>query len=156
MGLLWGSVYSLLCVETVFLTLLLLPFISTQVWCRVFASLSFLYDWLDRCLSITWYFWVVFGLLSVLFASTLKDMWKYEAARNDHKDSIHGVDGLTREFDKSNLFRAQRNVYIVGLTLFLGLVIKRVLALILTLGKLRNEHGELKKKVQAGDSKKDD
>eukprot|EP00090_Calanus_glacialis_P007838 TRINITY_DN1626_c0_g1_i1.p1 TRINITY_DN1626_c0_g1~~TRINITY_DN1626_c0_g1_i1.p1 ORF type:complete len:157 (-),score=33.03 TRINITY_DN1626_c0_g1_i1:356-826(-) len=156
MGLLWGSVYSLLCVETVFLTLLLLPLISTQVWCRVFASLSFLYNWLDRLLSITWYFWVLFGLLSVLFTSTLKEMWKYEKVRQDHKEGVHGIDGLTREVDKTNLFRSQRNVYIVGLTLFLALVIKRVLALILTLGNLRNEHAELKKKVQAQDDKKDD
>jgi len=155
MGLLWGAVYSLLCFETVFLTLLLLPLISTQVWCRIFASFSFLYDWLDRLFSITWYFWVLFGLLSVLFASTLKEMWKYEQVRQDHKDSTYGVDGITREVDKTNLFRAQRNVYIVGLTLFLALVIKRVLALILTLGNLRAQHSDLRKQVEAQDDKKD-
>ena len=42
----------------------------------------------------------------------------------------------------------QRNVYIVGLALFLALVIKRVMALILTLGNLRNAHAELQKKVR--------
>ena len=73
-------------------------------------------------------------------------MWKYEQLREDHRDNGY-VDSTTRENDKANLFRSQRNVYIVGLTLFLALVIKRVLALILTLGNLRNEHQELKTKV---------
>ena len=97
-------------------------------------------------------------------AGTLKEMWKYEQVRQDHKDSTYGVDGITREVDKTNLFRAQvllldkvvlldslfllqRNVYIVGLTLFLALVIKRVLALILTLGNLRAQHSDLRKQV---------
>jgi len=154
MGFLWGSVYALLCAETIFLTILLLPFISTRIWCRVFASFSFLYGWLDRIVGITWYFWVFFGLLSVLFTSALKEMWKYEQVRKDHKDGTQIVDGLTREQDKTNLFRAQRNVYIVGLALFLALVIKRVMALILTLGNLRNAHAELQKKVEETESKK--
>ena len=97
-------------------------------------------------------------------AGTVKEMWKYEQVRQDHKDSTYGVDGITREVDKTNLFRAQvllldkvvlldslimlqRNVYIVGLTLFLALVIKRVLALILTLGNLRAQHSDLRKQV---------
>ena len=97
-------------------------------------------------------------------AGTLKEMWKYEQVRQDHKDSTYGVDGISREVDKTNLFRAQvllldkvvlldslfllqRNVYIVGLTLFLALVIKRVLALILTLGNLRAQHSDLRKQV---------
>ena len=86
----------------------------------------------------------------LLLSGTLKEMWKFERVRQEHKDSVHGVDGLTREVDKTNLFRSQRNVYIVGLTLFLALVIKRVLALILTLGNLRPEHGAgLRKKVKS-------
>ena len=39
----------------------------------------------------------------------------------------------------------QRNVYISGLALFLALVIKRVLELILKLGKTRGQREELRK-----------
>jgi hypothetical protein len=38
---------------------------------------------------------------------TLKEMWKYEKVRQDHKEGVHGIDGLTREVDKTNLFRSQ-------------------------------------------------
>ena len=39
----------------------------------------------------------------------------------------------------------QRNVYISGLALFLALVIKRVLELILKLGKTRDQREQLRK-----------
>jgi len=86
-------------------------------------------------------------------------MWKYEESREDHK--IHIVDSLTIQQDKVNLFRAQvlfklvscfkfesvyqfqRNVYISGLSLFLALVIRRLISLIITLGKVREQRNAL-------------
>lgn len=60
----------------------------------------------------------------------------------DHKDSV--MDAVTRQQDNINIFRSQRNVYISGLALFLALVIRRVLGLILKLGKVRAQREELK------------
>ena len=84
-------------------------------------------------------------------------MWKYEDAREDHKAG--GVDSLTMQQDKVNLFRAQvwtelkpeinlayifqRNVYISGLSLFLALVIRRLVSLIITLGRVREQRNAL-------------
>ena len=54
-----------------------------------------------------------------------------------------GFDAMTLEGDKANLFRAQRNVYVAGLTLFLALVIRRVMALITALGDIRDKYKQV-------------
>lgn len=69
-------------------------------------------------------------------------MRKYSDVKLDHKETP--VDAVTRQQDMINVFRSQRNVYISGLTLFLALVIRRVLGLILKLGKVRSQREELK------------
>ena len=46
---------------------------------------------------------------------------------------------MAKMSDNANMFRAQRNVYISGLALFLALVIKRVFSFVITLGRVREE-----------------
>ena len=46
--------------------------------CRAWA-------WLDRLLSVTWYFWVLLGALSLLFYTSLNEMWKFQSKRIEHK-----------------------------------------------------------------------
>merc|ERR1719397_325309 len=151
MTLVWSCVYALLCFELGFLSLLLLPVISTRVWCRLFSSLQWTWAWLDRLLSVTWYFWVLLGALSLLFYTSLNEMWKFQSKRIEHKES-GGFDAMTLEGDKANLFRAQRNVYVAGLTLFLVLVIRRVMALITALGDIRDKYKQTKKdKLRMGE-----
>ena len=143
MTLLWTSIYSLLIAEVSILTLFLLPYISTHVWCRIVSRTRWMYTWLDTMLGITWYFWMLVGLLALVFTNCLWELRKYTDVQDSHKEVT--VDALTRQLDTINVFRAQRNVYIAGLTFFLALVIKRVLSLILKLGKVRTQREDLKK-----------
>jgi len=142
MSLLWSAVYSLLWFEIAILTLLLLPYISTHLWCRIAAKARGVYDWADSLIGITWYFWTLVSVLAIIFASSLYEMRKYSDLKVDHKDTV--VDAMTRQQDAIHVFRSQRNVYISGLTLFLALLIRRVLSLILKLGKVRSQREELK------------
>lgn len=77
MSLLWTGVYTLLWMEVAILTLLLLPYISTHLWCRIAAKARGLYQWADNLVGITWYFWVLVSLLALIFASSLFEMRKY-------------------------------------------------------------------------------
>merc|ERR1711936_67474 len=147
MSLLWTSLYGLLCGEVLLLSLLQLPYISTHVWCNIVTRGRWVYAWLDPLLGITWYFWVLVTLLALVFCNCLVEMTKYEDVKDMHKEAT--VDAMTRHMDSINVFRTQRNVYISGLTLFLALVIKRVLSLILKLGKVRNQREQLRKNSSA-------
>ena len=151
MTIIWTAVYSLLCVEVLILTLLLLPYISTHVWCRMVSNTRWVYSWLDNLLGITWYFWMLVAFLSLLFANCLRELTKYTAVQDGHKEVT--VDALTRQLDSINVLRAQRNVYIAGLTFFLALVLKRVLSLILKLGKVRTQREDLKQGAASGTKK---
>eukprot|EP00090_Calanus_glacialis_P005973 TRINITY_DN14680_c0_g1_i2.p1 TRINITY_DN14680_c0_g1~~TRINITY_DN14680_c0_g1_i2.p1 ORF type:complete len:154 (-),score=35.29 TRINITY_DN14680_c0_g1_i2:74-535(-) len=153
MTLLWTAIYGLLCAEVGVITLLLLPYISTHFWCRIVFRTKWMYEWLDNLLGITWYFWVLVGLLGFVFMNCLYELTKYTAVQDSHKENT--VDAVSRQLDSINVFRAQRNVYIAGLTMFLALVLKRVLSLILKLGKVRTQREDLKKN-SAVETKKDD
>jgi len=63
--------------------------------------------------------------------------------RTEHK--YQAVDEMAKLGDNVNMFRAQRNVYISGLTFSLALIIKRVFSLVITLGRVREERDKYKK-----------
>ena len=80
-----------------------------------------MYEWLDNLLGITWYFWVLVGLLGfvfmsttcignssktfILFADCLYELTKYTAVQDSHKENT--VDAVSRQLDSINVFRAQ-------------------------------------------------
>jgi len=124
MSLQWSLVAALLYSELALTCLLLLPSVSNRLWT---AALS-----LTRIRRLEkqaiYYFYVVVCVLLLAFLDSIREMQKY--AQRDESVK-HGAGTLTLQMQhQMRLFRAQRNFYIVGFTLFLCLVIRRLLALI--------------------------
>lgn len=100
----------------------------------------------------------------ILIVAALNEMWKYQIRKSEHQSSKLGLaDRATIENDNANMFGAQvgqishlkylkyfvmqRNVYMVGLSIFLALALKRVTALILSLAENELKYKELKNEV---------
>merc|ERR1712189_3760 len=170
MALLWTSLYLLLVTEIGILTSLLLACIPTKLWCdliayidrfiksttqKIFQSLrvqkiieilhiTWIYEVKNKIFNTHVFFWKYVVSLAIVFIFSLRELWIIDIIRTEHKYQV--VDLTVSLEDNVNLFRAQRNVYISGLTLFLALAIKRVFSLILTLGRVRDEREALKYK----------
>eukprot|EP00092_Neocalanus_flemingeri_P002301 GFUD01002457.1.p1 GENE.GFUD01002457.1~~GFUD01002457.1.p1 ORF type:complete len:178 (+),score=56.17 GFUD01002457.1:382-915(+) len=169
MTILWSSVYGVLVVEIGLLVALLVSLISTSWWCYLVAAINrlieetsgkilqysgvktaietlnatWVYDWRRKLFNAQMFFWTFVGFLGLLFLNCLRQLWMVEIIRTEHK--YQAVDEMAKLVDNVNMFRAQRNVYISGLTLFLALVIKRVFSLVITLGRVRDERDKYKK-----------
>merc|ERR1711892_440369 len=170
MTILWNAVYVLLVAELGILTSLLLACIPTKNWCDLIAfiekfiesttqkifqhlrvqkvvetlRITWIYKVKNKIFNIQVFFWKYVATLALVFIVCLRELWVVEIIRTEHKYQV--VDTMVGMEDNVNLFRAQRNVYISGLTLFLALAIKRVFSLILTLGRVRDEREALKYK----------
>ena len=96
-----------------------------------------------------YYFYVVVAVLLLAFLDSIREMHKYATRDHNVKEMIFHANALDKLkilfFMKSGmktlelemmqqmkLFRSQRNFYIVGFTLFLSLVIKRLLQLVVS------------------------
>merc|ERR1712059_132916 len=169
MTLLWTSVHGLLVVEVALVSLLLLSWISTQWWCSLVAAINkhienaadtilqysgvktaiealnatWIYDVRRKLFNAQVIFWVYVGLVGLLFINCVRQLWMVNIIRTEHK--YQDVDEMAKLGDNVNMFRAQRNVLISGLTLFLTLVIKRVFSLVITLGRVREERDKYKR-----------
>lgn len=123
MTLQWTAVASFLYVEIGVLLIFCLPFISAQRWQSIFK-------WsIWNRLSQFWNkgFLTMIILLIVLFLDALREVRKYSNA-----DQSKDAKLLPNMFNHMHmkLFRAQRNLYISGFSLFLWLVMRRVITLI--------------------------
>ncbi|XP_051974537.1 B-cell receptor-associated protein 29-like [Xyrauchen texanus] len=123
MTLQWTAVASFLYVEIGILVIFCLPFISAQRWQGIFK-------WsIWNRLSQFWNkgFLTMIIILIVLFLDALREVRKYSSV--DHNKDAKLNPNI---FDHMHmkLFRAQRNLYISGFTLFLWLVMRRVITLI--------------------------
>merc|ERR1712156_39367 len=133
MSLQWSLVAALLYSELALTCLLLLPSVSNRLWT---ATLS-----LTRIRRLEkqaiYYFYVVVCVLLLAFLDSIREMQKY--AQRDESVK-RGAGTLTLQMQhQMKLFRAQRNFYIVGFTLFLCLVIRRLLGLILSNAQTQRE-----------------
>merc|ERR1712156_270758 len=125
MSLQWNLVAGFLYSELAFTFFLLVPFISNRVWSAVIEVPVI--RKLER--FIKYYFYVVVVVMILAFLDSIREMQKYADKDSAVKES--GVRTLDVQMQhQMRLFRAQRNFYIVGFTLFLCLVIRRLLALI--------------------------
>merc|ERR1712228_257596 len=105
--------------------LLLVPFISTKMWNKVFKS-RFLRGLESQ---LIYYFYVLVAILILFFLDAILEMQKYSAEETQQKTV--GMSHLDTQMQMHmRLFRAQRNFYIAGFALFLCLVIKRLVGLI--------------------------
>jgi len=124
MSLHWTLIAGFLYAEIAFVALLLLPFISTSAWHRVFKS-RFLRGLESQ---LIYYFYVLVAILIMFFLDAIREMQKYGDLDHNNNAAVSHLDAQMQQHMR--LFRAQRNFYISGFALFLCLVIKRMVSLI--------------------------
>ncbi|XP_069765278.1 tRNA-dihydrouridine(20a/20b) synthase [NAD(P)+]-like isoform X3 [Narcine bancroftii] len=138
MTLQWVAVVAFLYAEVGFILLLCLPFISPRRWLKVFTFRIW------EKLSSFWSraFLTIIVVLVILFFDAIREVRKYSVNREIGKDekllpNVH--DNLNMK-----LFRAQRNLYISGFSLFLWLVLRRMVTLVSELAIAMGENQALK------------
>ncbi|XP_051916334.1 B-cell receptor-associated protein 29-like [Hippocampus zosterae] len=118
MTLQWTAVAFFLYAEIAINLILCVPFISAQRWRLVFSwkIWTWLSPYWNKC------FFTMIMVLIVLFLDAAREVHKYSSP-----ESIQEVNVNSNLFDHLHmkLFRAQRNLYISGFSLFLWLVMRR-------------------------------
>lgn len=122
MSLQWTLIATVLYFEMAFMFLLILPIFSTRRLHKMLKSK------VVQALSAQagWYFGCTLAILGLFFLDAIREMRKY--ASNDVKEAHGHLDAEMQ--NNMKLFRAQRNFYISGFSLFLWLVIRQVMQLI--------------------------
>ncbi|XP_075994188.1 B-cell receptor-associated protein 29-like [Genypterus blacodes] len=123
MTLQWTAVAFFLYVEIALILILCLPFISALRWRSVFSWR--IWNWLtpywNKC------FFTMIMVLVVLFLDALREVQKY----SDPEPTLEAkVNPNLYDHLHMKLFRAQRNLYISGFSLFLWLIMRRVVTLL--------------------------
>lgn len=122
MSLQWTLIAGFLYAEIFVVLLLVLPIASPRRWQKLFKS-RFLQAITNQA---SWYFAIILFILVLFLCDAIREMRKYssseEAEKHAHLDAEMQVN--------MRLFRAQRNFYISGFSLFLSLVIRRLVTLI--------------------------
>ncbi|KAM4553420.1 B-cell receptor-associated protein 29 [Fundulus diaphanus] len=123
MTLQWTAVAFFLYVELVVSLILCIPFISANRWHSVFHWR--IWSWL----SPYWkkFFFAMIMVLVVLFIDAVREVQRYSGP-----DPLQEAQANPNLYDHVHmkLFRAQRNLYICGFSLFLWLVMHRVFTLL--------------------------
>eukprot|EP00063_Salmo_salar_P088343 XP_014063178.1 PREDICTED: B-cell receptor-associated protein 29-like [Salmo salar] len=148
MTFLWTAVAFFLYVEIGVLLILCLPFISitrmqsifqlriwnkmSRIWTKFFLNIKLSY--------------IMITILIGLLIDSLREMWKYSGAKNN-KDAILQPNMFNHLHMK--LFRAQRNLFIAGFSLFLWLVLRRVITLINQLATASSTTASLQTKAES-------
>ncbi|KAI4825153.1 hypothetical protein KUCAC02_020851 [Chaenocephalus aceratus] len=123
MTLQWTAVAFFLYAEIALNLILCIPFISARRWRSVFNWR--IWNWLtpywNKC------FFTMIMVLIVLFLDAVREVHKYSGA-----EPMHDVKMNPNLFDNVHmkLFRAQRNLYISGFSLFLWLIMRRTVTLL--------------------------
>lgn len=121
MSLQWTLIAGFLYAEVAIVLLLVLPIVSPKRWQKIFRS-RFLASLRDQG-SI--YFLMLLGILVLFLLDAIREMNKYSGqSTSEHAHLDAEMQGNMR------LFRAQRNFFISGFSLFLSLVIRRLTILI--------------------------
>lgn len=121
MSLQWTLIAGFLYIEIAIVLLLVLPIASARRWNNFFKS-RFL---LSLQAQAGFYFLILLAVLVLFLLDAIREMRKYSNV--DAEDHKH----LDAEMQSNmRLFRAQRNFYISGFSLFLALVIRRLVSLI--------------------------
>jgi len=113
-------------VELAVALLFLVPIISPGRWHKIFKS-RFLRS-LGNMSHI--YFKVFLGALALFFLDSIREMRKYSMELGEQQKGGHGYHLDAEMQAHMRLFRAQRNFYIAGFSLFLWIVLQRLMSLI--------------------------
>jgi len=140
----WTLIAGFLYAEIGVILLLLVPFISTRMWNKVFKS-RFLKGLENQ---LIYYFYVLVAILILFFLDAIREMQKYSTEeQNQNKSGMSHLDAQMQMHMR--LFRAQRNFYIAGFALFLCLVIKRLVSLISANAGLQAEKDAAMKQAES-------
>lgn len=126
MSIQWTLIAGVMYIELAVTVLLLIPFISPTRWHQIFKS-----RFLRSLGNMSHIYFKMFLLLLVLFfIDAIREMRKYsgELAEQSRGDHGHHLDAEMQAHMR--LFRAQRNFYISGFSLFLWVVLQRLATLI--------------------------
>ncbi|XP_061780278.1 B-cell receptor-associated protein 29 [Nerophis lumbriciformis] len=123
MSLQWTAVAFFLYAEIAVDLILCVPFISAPRWRLVFSWR--IWKWLSPYWSKC--FFTMIMVLLVLFLDAVREVHQYSSPESMHEAQVNAnlLDHLHLK-----LFRAQRNLYISGFSLFLWLVTRRVVTLL--------------------------
>ncbi|XP_049929545.1 B-cell receptor-associated protein 29-like [Epinephelus moara] len=123
MTLQWTAVAFFLYAEIAVNLILCIPFISARRWRSVFGWR--IWNWLtpywNKC------FFTMIMVLIVLFLDAVREVQKYSGPEPMHDAKVN-----PNLYDNVHmkLFRAQRNLYISGFSLFLWLIMRRIVTLL--------------------------
>jgi len=120
----WISIAGCLYAEMAFIVLLLLPFISPGRWVRIFNSRLVKFIVTNSGLMAA----ISFAVIALSLWDAFKDMSKYSGEKELKTGCVNQMDCKLQLQVK--LFRAQRNFYITLFTLFLCLVLYRLVVII--------------------------
>ncbi|XP_022652497.1 B-cell receptor-associated protein 31-like [Varroa jacobsoni] len=144
MSLQWTFVAGFLYAEIIIVVLLLLPFISPKIWSNLFKS-RFLKSFAAQA---NLWFMVAIAILVLFFVDSVRDVVKYSAIRTHDHDHHHHSHMDVEMQHSMKMFRSQRNFYIAGFSLFLALVIRRLVSLITSQANLIVTNEVLVKQAQ--------
>lgn len=145
MSLHWTLIAGFLYAEIGALLLLLLPFVSAKAWNKLFKSKVL--KGIEN--QFIYYFYVLVTILILFFLDAIREMRKYSDEQMGEEHS-HGSSHLDMQMQTHmRLFRAQRNFYISGFSLFLSLVIRRMIGLLSSNATLQAEHEAAMKQAQS-------
>ncbi|XP_068168295.1 B-cell receptor-associated protein 29-like [Antennarius striatus] len=143
MTLQWTAVAFFLYAEIAVNLILCIPFISAKRWRLVFSLR--IWNWLspywNKC------FFTMIMVLIVLFLDAVREVHKYSGHEpmQDAKVNPNLYDHLHMK-----LFRAQRNLYISGFSLFLWLIMRRVVTLLNQVAATLENYSDLKARMDDG------
>ncbi|XP_075064910.1 B-cell receptor-associated protein 29 [Mixophyes fleayi] len=123
----WTAVASFLYGEIAVLLILCIPFVSPLRWRKIFRFQlwSKISPYWDKA------FLSIIVVLVVLFFDAVREVRKYSASQGIEKSA--NLHPSSYDHIQMKLFRSQRNLYISGFSLFLWLVLQRVIYLIMQL-----------------------
>ncbi|KAG7170954.1 B-cell receptor-associated protein 31-like [Homarus americanus] len=126
MSIQWTLIAGVMYSELAVTVLLLIPVISPTRWHSIFKS-RFLRS-IGNMSHI--YFKVFLGVLTLFFLDAIREMRKYSTELAEQTRGDHGIHLDAEMQAHMRLFRAQRNFYISGFSLFLWVVLLRLTTLI--------------------------
>ncbi|XP_067933684.1 B-cell receptor-associated protein 31-like [Watersipora subatra] len=121
----WTAIAVVLYCEIALTLFFLLPFISSRRWKKILQSR--LVQTVSRFAN--YYFSIFMVLLGLCFIDSIREMRKYQNMEKAPSSMSSPVG--TIEHINMRLFRAQRNFYIAGFSLFLWFVLRRLVTLII-------------------------
>jgi len=143
MSLQWTLIAGILYAEIFLCTLMLLPFVSAYRWNRIFKAKIFAV--IEPKAKL--FFQFTLGILAVIFADSFRDIRKYSqpVSEIDHLRNNPTSEAVMY----MKLFRSQRNCYIAGFSLFLFMVLGRLVVLLSRQAKLEAEAEATKKQAES-------